>query len=149
MKKLSFVACALLLTGCTTTSSDGAVEGGNQSEVASPTSAAPRTAVEEADAATCQTLIGADGGLISDSAEFLTNVSEMNAATATEAARLAGTLEGVADTSSARFRNLLTVMQEPFHDLEAAYENGRRFSLNPDRFKSASKEVIALCEPLM
>lgn len=148
MKKIALFTCVVLLTGCTATAPDSADEGGNQPTTTS-TSSSSRAAFEVSDAATCQTLIGTDGGLVSESGQFLTDVSELSDATAAEAVALADALKGVADTASEQFRDLLAVMQEPFRDLIDAHENGDTFSLDPSRFKAAGNEVIAICDPLM
>lgn len=101
------------------------------------------------DAATCQTLIGSDGGLVSKSAQFLAEISDMDGVKADEAMSLAEALKGVADTSSEQLRALLTVMQEPFRDLADAYHKGEDFNLKASRFKAAGNEVVVLCEPAL
>ncbi|KNC19761.1 hypothetical protein AC792_05255 [Arthrobacter sp. RIT-PI-e] len=139
MKRTALIVCTLLLVGCSSPAPEAAAPG------APPSSAAP--AADTADAAPCRALIGDDGGLVSESARFLSGVSELDDTTATEAAALAGNLEGVGETSSEDLRELLTVMQEPFREMQRAYAAGRRFSLDPDGYKAAANEVIALCEP--
>ena len=139
MKRTALIACALLLVGCSAPAT------GADAPTAPPSSSAlPPDAV---DAAPCRALIGDDGGLVSESARFLSDVSELDDATATEAAALAGNLEGVGETSSEDLRELLTTMQEPFREMQRAYVAGRRFSLDPAGYKAAANEVIALCEP--
>lgn len=96
-------------------------------------------------AATCQTLMGSDGGLISDSGRFLTDLSDLSESSAKEAADLAGALEGVAETSGDEIRGLLTIMQEPLKDLVDAHSGGTDFTLKPGRFKAAANEIIVLC----
>jgi hypothetical protein len=109
-----------------------------------------RASLEVSDGATCQTLFGTDGGLVSESGQFLTDITGLDDAAAADAVALADALNGVAHTSSKQFRDLLTVMQEPFRDLAEAHENGGdKFDLDPSRFKAAANEVIALCEPLL
>lgn len=145
MRKIALIACTVLLVGCAGPSADGASDNDDQSTATSPT----RAALEVSDAATCQTLIGTDGGLVSESGQFLINVNELSDTTAAEASALAKALQGVAETSSEQFQNLLTIMQEPFRDLVTAHEDGEQFSLDPSRYKAAGNEVIVLCEPLM
>jgi hypothetical protein len=145
MKKIALIACSLLLVGCAGPSAEESSETASEPTATSTT----RAALEVSDAATCQTLIGSDGGLVSESGQFLIDVDELSDATAEDAAALADALEGVAATSSEQFRSLLTVMQEPFRDLVTAHEEGDQFSLDASRFKASGNEVIALCEPLM
>jgi hypothetical protein len=145
MKRIALMACSLLLVGCAGPSNEGSSETPDQSSAAAST----RAALEVSDAATCQTLIGTDGGLVSETGQFLIDVKDLSDTTAADASSLADALQGVGETSSERFRSLLTVMQEPFRDLVTAHENGDEFSLDASRFKAAGNEVIALCEPLM
>lgn len=140
MKSTSLVMLAgtLLLSGCGQTTS-------SESQPTS-TGASTRTAITVSQAATCQTLLGSDGGLISESGTFLTDVSELSNESAAQAGDIADALEGVAETSGAEIRDLLRVMEEPFRDLVEAHESGSSFELEPSRFKAAANEVIALCE---
>jgi hypothetical protein len=144
MKRTALIACALLLVGCSAPSTDATPDEGTPSAASSaqPTS-------DVADAAPCQTLIGADGGLVSESARFLTDLSELDSSTAAEATALAESLEETGETTSADLHELLAVMQEPFRALAQAHAAGTRFSLDPTRFKAAAGEVIAMCEPLV
>lgn len=136
MKRTALIACALLLVGCSAPATDGATS-----------SASSTPPPESADTAPCRALIGDDGGLVSESARFLSDVSELDDATATEAAALAENLEGVGETSSEELRDLLTTMQQPFREMQRAYAAGQRFSLDPAGYKAAANEVIARCEP--
>lgn len=145
MKRTALIACALLLVGCSAPATGAAPDGETPS---TQPSSVPATA-DTSDAAPCRALIGDDGGLVSESARFLADLSELDDATATEAAALADTLEGVGATSSEELQNLLSGMQQPLRELHRAYVSGQRFSLDPDGYKAAAGEVIARCEPLV
>lgn len=153
MRKLALIVCTLFLAGCASSpaqeSSGGVSESATDPAPSSTGSPSVRADLEVSDAATCQTLIGTDGGLVSETGQFLIDVSELSDTTVSDATALADALDGVSQTASEKFRNLLTIMQEPFRDLEGAYKNGETFTLKPSRFKAAGNEVIALCEPLL
>lgn len=115
------------------------------SEEQPPSAETTRSVVTVSRKATCQTLLGSDGGLISDAGKFLTDVTELSEGSAKEARDLADALAGVAETSEDEIKGLLTVMQEPFRDLVDAYESGSEFSLEPGRFKAAGNQILVLC----
>lgn len=149
MKKPALILLSLLLVGCSASPNESTGSDTQPSPTAT-VSPSSRPTFEVSDAATCQTLLGTDGGLVAESGQFLTDITELDDQSAAEAIVLADALQGVADTTSEQFRNLLTVMQEPFRDLVEASESGdAEFDLEPSRFKAAANEVIALCEPLL
>lgn len=150
MKKLLLISCSILLVACSASPTKDSLGSGNRPVATTTVSPSARASLEVSDAATCQTLFGTDGGLVSASGQFLADITDLDDAAAADAVAVADALNGVADTSSEQFRDLLTVMQEPFRDLAKAHENGGdKFELDPSRFKAAANEVIALCEPLL
>lgn len=128
----------LALTSCS-----AAVEGTNEaaSQVASPS----RESLTVSRQATCQTLVGDDGGIVSESGQFLTDIDELSEANAKRADEIADGLEGIAETATDDLQKLLRVMQEPFRDLSQATRTGDNFKLDPSRFKAAANELLSKC----
>lgn len=149
MKKIALISCALLLVGCSAPSPDTTNISAHQTTATAPASPSSRTAIEVSDTETCQSLLGTGGELVSESAQFLTDLSELSDETVAEAATQADALRKVADTASEQLRAPLTVMQEPFHELANSYKERKKFNLVAEPFKAAASEIIATCEPLI
>lgn len=145
MKNTVLLVCLFLIAGCAAPPQDSSSEEGKNSPPASQT----RAAIEVSEDASCNTLLGNDGGLISQSAAFLRDVTGLDDEVAAEANDIAVALDGVSQTASPRLEELLTVMQEPFQDLIAANSSGEMFSFDPSRFKASGNEVIAICDVVL
>lgn len=131
--------CVVLLTSCAPAAPDK--------------SAVPRQETTQAQAdlpgpndAACKSLMGNDGGLISETAQFLTGVKGLSDSNARKAENLAAELNAVAGTADVELQNLLVVMQEPLRELVTAHKTKKSFRLDPARFKAAGNEVISICE---
>lgn len=131
--------CALLITGCASASPD-------TSEVPRQETTQTQTDLPDPNHASCKTLVGSDGGLVSETAQFLTDVDGLSDSNASKAGSLAAELHTVAGTSDDHLRKLLVVMQEPLRELVTAHKTKKSFRLDPARFKAAANEVISICE---
>lgn len=141
MEKMFVTALTVVLTVTACGNTDG-----TSSPSASPETTQARAELTVSDEASCQTLLGDDGGLVSDSGRFLTDVKDLSDSSAKEAEGIATALDGVAKTAGDELEKLLVVMQEPFKDLADAHKNGTSFQLDPARFKAAANEVITICD---
>lgn len=150
MRVIAVLASVLLLTGCA-----GAQPNTNDSFSSQPPAPSPstessaRNSIQVSETATCHAIIGDDGGIVVDAANFLTDMTEINESTVAEAKVIGNSLDGAASTASERFVQLLGTMKEPFEDFVDSYDKQVTFEFVAERFKASSSEVLEVCGTLI
>lgn len=156
LKKLSVLAvCLFVLSGCGSSagggaqpSSDGA-SSPSQEVTASPEVTEVTQVLTVSDQATCQTLVGSDGGLVVKSGLFLGGLTELSDSNAAQAQGIADELDAAAQTASDKLKSLLIVMEEPLKAYIAANTTGKGYTTDVSRFKVAANEAVDICSKLV
>lgn len=135
MKRSLSILCTglLLLTACSSPPAESADRASQ-----SPTNEIVLVPVSTS----CDTLIGADGGLVSKAALFIGDVEELNAEKRREAKSISDELGEVARTAKPELKEPLAGMREPLDEFVQASDT---WTLDAVEFKAAGNSVIDIC----